>query len=107
VKKILVTCVLTALVLTAASPGFAQDSAPQPGVLTPEQRESVKQLTALFLITLIVVILMVAVVVVLSILLRRRMREAAERKPQMPTELEDLWWRMNLPEDREEKKPPE
>jgi len=107
VKRIPTICVLAASFLTAASPGFAQDSAPPPGVLTPEQRESVKQLTALFLITLIVVILMVAVVVILSILLRRRMREAAERKPQMPTELEDLWWRMNLPEEREEKKPPE
>lgn len=97
---------LIAVVIAAAGPAaLAQEGGPAdaPGVLTPEQRESMRQATALFLITLIIIVVMVAALVVFALILRRRRREAAERKP---TELEDLWWKMNLPEDRDEKKGP-
>jgi len=100
---------LIAVVIAAAGPAalaLERGPAGAPGVLTPEQRESMRQATALFLITLIIIVVMVAALVVFAFLLRRRRREAAERKPPMPTELEDLWWKMNLPEDRDEKKGP-
>lgn len=100
---------MIAVLIAAAGPAaLAQEGGGlnQPRVLTAEQRESMQRATALFLITLIVIVVTIAGLVVFSLLRRRRARKAAERKPPMPTELEDLWWKMNLPEDRDEKKGP-
>ena len=97
-ETLLYAFLLTVLI---AGPIFAQTDAAQ--MPDEQKRESLKQVTALFIITLLVLVVMFGAMVALSILMRRRRRELEQQKPEMPTELEDLWWKMNLPEDREKK----
>lgn len=99
-----VYAVLAALPLAAADIGRIQ--APRPSApLPPEKRDSLRQLTALFIITLVLLLVMVVVMVILLVVMRKRLRALERDRPQLPTELEDLWWQMGLPEDKEQKKP--
>ena len=97
-RRIACTILLVAVITGSI---FAQDA---PGQLSDgERRDSLKQATALFIITMIALIVMFGAMVALSILMRRRRQALEQQKPELPTELEDLWWKMNLPEDREKK----
>jgi len=80
-------------------PSAPSDETGTAGKLTPEQRESVGRMMALFIITLILLLVAVAGMVIASILLRRRVRRLEERTSKARTELEDLWWKMRPSDD--------
>ena len=105
-RIVILLCVYAAagVPLAGAADGGVQGSS-SVAPLPPEKRESVRQLMALFIITLILLVIMVAVMVILLVVMRKRLRALERDRPQLPTELEDLWWQMGLPEDKERKKP--
>jgi heme/copper-type cytochrome/quinol oxidase subunit 2 len=98
---------VAAAVVAAAACVLAQDDAAPPRPAAPlapgPQRESLRQLTALLIITVLVLLVMLVATIVLAIILRRRVR-ALERKPHLPTEMEDIWWQADTPERQRTKK---
>ena len=93
----------TVALMLLASAALPQTEADSPtSSLSSAEHESLRKATALFIITLILILVMIVVLVVFSVMLRRRFRDLREAKPSLPTELEDLWWRMKPPEDSQD-----
>ena len=94
---------MAAVILAAIClPAFAQaPSRPAanegPLKMSPTQRESLKKLTALFIITLALILIMVVALVVVGITIRRRLTAVESRQSAAATQLEDIWWRMEGP----------
>ncbi len=88
-----------------ASPALAlaqnadEEGRPRAPLTDYERKESLKKVTALFIITLLLLLLLVAAMVVLLIVMRHRLRALERQRPEIPTELEDLWWQMRPPEE--------
>jgi hypothetical protein len=98
------TIALALAVLIVVAVGLA--AAQEPGASGPneeQKRNSLRQVTGLFIITLVVLVVMFSAMVILSIVMRRRRIQIMQQRPEMPTELEDLWWRMNREDDADKK----
>ena len=99
---------IAALVALFAAAAFAQAGLPAEAParpltqLTPQQ-QSLNRLTVLFIITLILFLIMIFTVIVFGMILHRRVRAVEERKEKAATELEDLWWKMGMPEDGQDR----
>jgi heme/copper-type cytochrome/quinol oxidase subunit 2 len=97
---LLFTCAVILLAPALAAAQTAdEEGRPQAPLSDDERKQSLKQATALFIITLLMLLLLVAAMVVLLIIMRHRLRALERERPQLPTELEDLWWQMRPPEE--------
>lgn len=106
-RKTFIIALLLAVVTVAPGLSYGQGAPPaagQPPKTPLSQRQSLKSLTALFIITFIILLLMIFAFVIFSVMLRKRLAALEKRGPAVPTELEDLWWHANLPESSDEKK---
>jgi heme/copper-type cytochrome/quinol oxidase subunit 2 len=102
-------CALVVTLAVLAAPALAlaadADAGPLGKTIPPDKRESLKRATALFIITVLILLMMVIAAVILGVFLRRTKRALEEGPPAPPTELEDLWWQANLPEEDKKDKP--
>lgn len=97
---VIVFMLAAAPALGQADTPVAADQNPQasPELTEQQQQGQLKGLIMLLLITLVLLVVMIAALVIFGITIRKRLRIFEEQRPKLPTELEDLWWRMNNPE---------
>ena len=91
------------LVLLVPVALYAQEAPSRPqapaeeSALSPEQKESLQKLTALFITTVILIVIAMAAIVIVGLTIRRRLTSIEKRQTQAATQLEDLWWKMEAP----------